>query len=181
MIIVTHPDFVSQANEIADIHEQQDGLSVVIVTPEQIFNEFSSGAPNATTIRNFVRMIYDRPSTTDTLKYLLFIGDGSYDHKSITASNINYILTYQSENSLNPTTSFVTDDFFGLLDATDNVEADNSGLVDIGIGRFPVKSTEEAQQIVEKIKSYLNIENKILLNLETRKSIAKVIKINKKG
>ncbi len=160
MIIVTHPDFVSQANEMADIHEQQDGLSVVIVTPEQIFNEFSSGTPDATAIRNFVRMIYDRPSTTDTLKYLLFIGDGSYDHKSITASNINYILTYQSENSLNPTTSFVTDDFFGLLDATDNVEADNSGLVDIGIGRFPVKSTEEAQQIIEKIKSYLNIENK---------------------
>ncbi len=160
MVIVTHPDFISQANEIADIHEQQDGLSVVIVTPEQIFNEFSSGAHDATAIRNFVRMIYDRPSATDTLKYLLFIGDGSYDHKSITASNINYILTYQSENSLNPTTSFVTDDFFGLLDATDNVEADNSGLVDIGIGRFPVKSTEEAQQIVEKIKSYLNIENK---------------------
>ena len=160
MIIVTHPDFISQASEIKDIHEQQDGLSVVIVTPEQIFNEFSSGTSDATAIRNFVRMIYDRPSTTDTLKYLLFIGDGSYDHKSITASNINYILTYQSENSLNPTTSFVTDDFFGLLDATDNVEADNSGLVDIGIGRFPVKSTEEAQQIVEKIKSYLNIENK---------------------
>ncbi|MFC2096333.1 type IX secretion system sortase PorU, partial [Bacteroidota bacterium] len=160
MIIVTHPDFISQANEIAEIHEQQDGLSVEIVTSGQIFNEFSSGTPDASAIRNFVRMIYNRPSTTDTLKYLLFIGDGSFDHKSITANNINYVLTYQSTNSLNPTTSFVTDDFFGLLDDTDNIEASNSGLVDIGIGRLPVKSSIEAQQMVDKIKSYLNLENK---------------------
>lgn len=159
MIIITYPDFISQANEIANIHIQE-GLSVEIVTPEQIFNEFSSGTPDATAFRNFARMIYNRPSSSDTLKYLLFIGDGSFDHKSITANNINYILTYQSVNSLEPTVSFVTDDFFGLLDPTDNIENDNSGLVDIGIGRLPVKSTEEAQQIVEKIKSYLNPENK---------------------
>ncbi len=160
MIIVTHPDFISQANEIATIHETYDNLSVIVVTPEQIYNEFSSGSPDASAIRNFVRMIYERPTSTDTLKYLLFVGDGSYDHKSITAENTNFILTYQSVNSLNPTGSFVTDDFFGLLDATDNVENSNSGLVDIGIGRLPVKSAEEAQQIVEKIKSYIDFSNK---------------------
>jgi hypothetical protein len=160
MIIVSHPDFLAQANEIAEIHTQQDDLSLVIVTPQQIYNEFSSGTPDVAAIRNFVRMIYDRPASTDTLKYLLFIGDGSFDHKSITASNINYIPTYQSENSLMPTESFVTDDFFGLLDATDNVENSNSGLVDIGIGRLPVQSTEEADNIVNKIKTYLTPENR---------------------
>lgn len=159
MIIVSHPDFISQANEIAAIHEANDNLSISVVTPEQIFNEFSSGSPDASAIRNFVRMIYERATSTDTLKYLLFIGDGSFDHKSITAENNNYILTYQSINSLEPTGSFVTDDFFGLLDATDNVENSNSGLVDIGIGRLPVKSSEEAQQQVEKIKSYLDFGN----------------------
>jgi len=90
----------------------------------------------------------------------LLIGDGSFDHKSVTAENINYVPTYQSDNSLSPTRSFVTDDFFGLLDPTDNVENSNSGLVDIGIGRLPVRSTQEAQTIVEKIKSYTNPENK---------------------
>lgn len=160
MIIVSHPDFLTQANEIAEIHTQHDDLSSIIVTPQQIYNEFSSGTPDVSAIRNFVRMIYDRHTSADTLKYLLFIGDGSYDHKSITASNINYIPTYQSENSLMPTESFVTDDFFGLLDATDNVESSNSGLVDIGIGRLPVQSTEEADNIVNKIKSFLNPENR---------------------
>jgi Peptidase family C25 len=159
MIIVTHPDFISQASEIATIHETTDNISVVIVTPEQIYNEFSSGSPDASAIRNFVRMVYERATSSDTLKYLLFVGDGSYDHKSITAENNNFILTYQSTNSLSPTGSFVTDDFFGLLDATDNVENSNSGLVDIGIGRLTVRSSEEAQQMVDKIKSYLDFGN----------------------
>ncbi|MGM0409084.1 MAG: type IX secretion system sortase PorU, partial [Bacteroidota bacterium] len=141
-------------------HTTQDGLSVVITTPEQVFNEFSSGTPDAAAIRNFVRMIYQRPSPSDTLKYLLFIGDGSFDHKSITASNINFVMTYQSKNSLNPISSFVTDDFFGLLDATDYIESSNSGLVDIGIGRLPVISVEEAQHMVDKIYSYTDFNNK---------------------
>ncbi|OFX27472.1 MAG: hypothetical protein A2041_07765, partial [Bacteroidetes bacterium GWA2_31_9b] len=159
MIIVTHPDFISQANQLADIHSTQDNLSVVVVTPEQIYNEFSSGTPDATAIRNFARMIYNRPSATDTLKYLLLLGDGSYDHKSISAQNTSYVFTYQSINSLNPTTSFVTDDFFGLLDPTDNIEEGNSGLVDIGIGRLPVQSSTEAQDIINKINIYSNPSN----------------------
>jgi len=159
MIIVTHSDFLSQANQVADFHENRDNLSVVIVTPEEIYNEFSSGSPDVSAIRNFARMIYNRPSAVDTLKYLLFIGDGSYDHKSITTSRTNYIPTYQSINSIDPTSSFVTDDFFGLLDPTDNVEASNSGLVDIGIGRFPVQSSAEAQAIVNKINVYSNPSN----------------------
>ena len=159
MIIVSHPNFLTQANEIARFHESKDNLSTIVVTPEQIFNEFSSGARDASAIRNFVKMIYERSSNTDTLKYLLLIGDGSFDHKSITADNINYVLTYQSVTSLSPSSSFVTDDFFGLLDNTDNVESGNSGLVDIGIGRLPVKTTEEAQKMVEKIKIFSNPEN----------------------
>ena len=160
MIIVSHPDFLAQANEIASIHELNDNLSSIVVTPNQIYNEFSSGTPDASAIRNFVRMIYNRPSTSDTLKYLLFVGDGSYDHKSNSAENTNFIVCYQSKNSLTPTASFVTDDFFGLLDETDNVEADNSGLVDIGIGRLPVSTSLQAQQMVDKIKTYANTNTK---------------------
>jgi len=160
MLIITHPDFLSQAEKIATIHQAHDNLSCAVVKVGEIYNEFSSGTPDVSAIRNFIRMIYQRPSASDTLRYVLFIGDGSFDHKSISANNINYIPTYQSKNSLNPTSSFVTDDFFGLLDATDNVEASNSGLVDIGIGRLPVKSISEAEDMVSKIETYLNPNNK---------------------
>ncbi len=159
MLIITHPEFIDQANELKQLHEEIDNLDILVTTPEVIYNEFSSGTRDVTAIRNFIKMVYNRPSISDTLKYVLLIGDGSYDHKSTLASNINYIPTYQSKNSLNPVSSFVTDDFFGLLDDSDNIENSNSGLVDIGIGRLPVKSATEAQLIVNKIRTYTNPEN----------------------
>ncbi|MEA3317648.1 MAG: type IX secretion system sortase PorU, partial [Bacteroidota bacterium] len=160
MLIVTNSEFLNQANQIADIHRDVDNLKVRVVTNIQIYNEFSSGSKDAAAIRNFTKMIYNRPSTTDTLKYLLLVGDGSYDNKNDNSSNTNYIVTYQSENSLTPTKSFVSDDFFGLLDPSDNIEASNSGLVDIGVGRLPVKSTTEAQAVINKISNYLNYNNR---------------------
>ena len=100
-------------------------------------------------------MIYDRGTPENLIKYLLLFGDGSFDNISDHENNTNYILTYQSENSLRPTQSYVTDDFFGLLDDT---EGGSGGLIDIGIGRLPVTTDEEAQEIVDKITRYGNPE-----------------------
>jgi len=156
MIIVTHTNFINQAEELARIHRDHDKLTVSVVTPEQIYNEFSSGSPDVSAIRNFMRMLYDRAIIEkDIPKYLLLFGDGSYDNLSDHEENTAYILTYQSQNSLTPTQSFVTDDFFGLLDED---EGGSSGLVDIGIGRLPVTSTKEAETMVNKIKNYLSSE-----------------------
>ncbi len=152
MIIVTHPDFLSYANQLAELHRNNDNLAVSVFTPGQIYNEFSSGAPDVAAIRNFVKMIYDKETNQDELiRYLLLFGDGSYDNKTNSANNTNYILTYQSEKSLSQTDSYVTDDFFGLLD---NNEGAANGLIDIGIGRLPVKSTDEAKAAVDKIIQY---------------------------
>ena len=152
LIIVSHPDFLSNANQLADFHKTQDQLKVTLVSTESIYNEFSSGTVDVSAIRNFVKMFYDRASTEGEMpKYLLLFGDGSYDNKLISTANTNKIPTYQSSYSLSPTQSFVTDDYFGLLD--DN-EGEAIGLVDIGIGRLPVNSTEEAQIVVSKILNY---------------------------
>ena len=161
MIIVSHPDFLKQANELADFHRSHDGLSVIVVTPDEIYNEFSSGAPDVSAIRDFVKMIYDQSNGDEnSLKYLLLFGDGSYDNISNQEGNTNYILTYQSYESLNPTRSYVTDDFFGLLD--DN-EGGSTGMLDIGIGRLPVVSDNgdqfDAQAMVNKVTSYDTTSN----------------------
>ena len=127
-------------------------MAVAVVTTDQVYNEFSSGARDIGAIRNFMKMFYDRAtSKTDKPRYLLLLGDGSYDNLTIDPNNCNYIPTYQSPNSLVPTQSFVSDDFFGLLDSN---EGGVSGLLDIGVGRFPVGSAEEAGVIVDKIKAY---------------------------
>jgi len=156
MLIICPSKFLAYASQIADYHKTNDNLKVSVINPENIYNEFSSGSPDVSAIRNLVKMFYDRStSELDMPKYLLLFGDGSYDNKSDKESNTNQILTYQSENSLIPTQSFVTDDFFGLLD---DDEGEANGMVDIGIGRFPVNTTEEAQIVTNKILNYNNSE-----------------------
>lgn len=162
IIIITHPDFIAQANELAQIHETYDNLTSTIIEPQEIYNEFSSGRADVSAIRNFLKMFYDRAVSEDEIpKYLILFGDGSYDNKTNSASNSNYIITFQSSNSLSETGSFSSDDYFGLLDDDEGGDIEGKdlrGTLDIGIGRLPVQNTTEAQTVVNKIRNY--IENK---------------------
>ncbi|HEX2934541.1 MAG TPA: type IX secretion system sortase PorU [Bacteroidales bacterium] len=156
-IIITHPSFIAQANELAELHRTQDGLNTVVATTEEVFNEFSSGNPDPAAIRNYAKWLYDQAETPDKApKYLLLFGDGSYDRKSTSQENTNYVLTYQSINSLSPVSSYVSDDYFGLLDNGEQIE---TGKLDIGVGRLPVSSTDEASTVVKKIRNYLDVKN----------------------
>ena len=154
MIIVTHPLFREYAQRIADIHLADDGTSSIIVTPGQIYNEFSGGIPDAAAIRNFIRMIYSRGTEGGSpLKYLLLFGDGSYENKTPPPGNTSYIPTWQSVNSHVGVLSFTSDDFYGLLD---DGEGEADGFLDIGIGRLPASDTAAAGIMVRKIASYID-------------------------
>jgi hypothetical protein len=153
MIIVTHPLFEDYAAKLADIHLAEDGTTSIIVTPGQVYNEFSGGIPDAAAIRNFVKMIYDRGiSAGSPLRYLLLFGDGSYENKTPAPMNNAYLPTWQSVNSHVGVLSFTSDDFFGLLDEGEG-EAD--GYLDVGIGRLPASDTVSAGIMVRKIANYL--------------------------
>jgi hypothetical protein len=157
MIIITHPLFKAYAEKLADIHLKNDGLISQIVTTEQIYNEFSGGIPDIVAIRNFLRMKYTKQlASTHPLKYLLLLGDGSYENKTPPPNNPNFIPTYQSQNSNIIVSSFTSDDFYGLLNDGDG-EAD--GTLDIGIGRLPVSDTIQAGIVLSKIKRYLDPVN----------------------
>lgn len=153
-LIITHPDFLVQANRLADLH-REEGLSVHVTTTDQIFNEFSSGAPDPTAIRMFAKMFYDRgalaPSTKP--KYLLLFGDGTYDPKNRVPNNNNYVLTYQVESSENYIDAMVTDDYFGMLDDNEAISAVD--LLDIGVGRILASNLTQAKQQVDKIEHYM--------------------------
>ncbi len=153
MIIVSHPNFVSQATQIADFHSNLDGLSTVVITPQQIYNEFSSGSQDIVAIRDFVRMLYERNPVASIPKYLLFIGDGSYDNKNRIVGNTNFIPSYQSPNSIDVIGSLVSDDYYGLLDLNEGTWI-GTEFMDVAIGRLCVKSTEEADNVVSKILNY---------------------------
>ena len=159
-IIITHPDFKSYAQQIAALHKEQDDLDFAIIEPEFIYNEFSSGKPDVTAYRNFVRMMYNKALTSgNKLKYLLLFGDGSYNNINNFEGNTNYLLTFQSSNSLSETTSFSSDDYFGLLDNDEGGGIDGfdlKGSLDIGIGRIPSRNSKEAEIVVRKIQNYAN-------------------------
>ncbi|MHC1731920.1 MAG: type IX secretion system sortase PorU [Bacteroidales bacterium] len=157
MIIVTHPLFRDYAERIAAIHLADDGTSSVVVAPDEIYNEFSGGIPDAVGIRNFVRMMRDRGSDNGSpLKYLLLFGDGSYENKTPPPRNSSFIPTWQSVNSNTGVLSFTSDDFYGLLDDS---EGEAEGFLDIGIGRLPASDTASAGIMVRKIESYLTDSN----------------------
>ncbi len=154
-IIVCHPQFLSSANRLSNFHLQHDNIISVVITPQQIYNEFSSGMQDVSAIRDFVKHQYDKENSN--LKYLLLFGDGSYDHKNRIENNTNYIPTYQSTSSTHPTLSYVTDDYFGLLD--DDEGLFNNDLVDIGIGRLPASTVSEANILVDKVEQYYKMSS----------------------
>ncbi|HNR20292.1 MAG TPA: type IX secretion system sortase PorU [Bacteroidia bacterium] len=153
-IIVAHPLFVDEANRLADFHRTKSNLSTVVIPTNQIYNEFSSGAQDISGIRDFVKMFYDRASTSGTYpQHLLLFGDGSYNNKSANGTNGNFIPTYQSINSVSYINSYVTDDFFGLLDDNEGL-CGNSEKIDVGVGRFNCRNKEEAKLMVDKTIRY---------------------------
>ncbi|MDH6306979.1 hypothetical protein M2459_003588 [Parabacteroides sp. PF5-5] len=158
MVIIAPDAFRTQAERLAERHRtKKDSLSVLVVSPQQIYNEFSSGVPDATAYRRFMKMFYDRnTSEVDKPKYLLLFGDGAYDNRGVTAdwkqiSRTNMLLTYQSDNSVN-SGSYVTDDYFGALEDIKYI----NGPIQLGIGRFPVRTVAEATAAVDKVLSYMD-------------------------
>ena len=151
MIIVYHPDFRQQAERLAAHRRDFNGFDVNTVAIQQIYNEFSSGRQDPTAIRDFVKMIYDR---NEEFAYLLLFGDGSYDYKSIlnSANNDNFIPVYETKESLNPISGYVSDDYFALL--SDDEGYDLEGDMDIAIGRLPVRTAAQAKILVDKIIAY---------------------------
>ena len=157
MIIITPDDFVSASNDLADFHRANENISVNVVMLSQVYNEFASGKPDISAIRDLMKMLYDRAGADTALmpRYLLLMGDGSYDPKGRIANSNNFVSTYQSYESVSTTGTYTSDDFFGLLDNNEGGDITNtSQQMDIGVGRLPVASSTEAQDVVNKIKNY---------------------------
>lgn len=152
-LIVTNKTFTAQAERLANLH-RADGLTVHVVNSEQVFNEFSSGTQDATAIKMFAKMFYDRGALSPATrpKYLLLFGDGTFDHRNL-VSNSNYLVTYQVDNSENHIAALVTDDYFGLLDDSEGIDSNDE--LDIAVGRLLISSAENAREQVDKIQHYM--------------------------
>ena len=159
LLILTIKNWHEQAVRLAEFRRTNDGLSVVVVDIDQVYNEFASGRPDPTAIRDFGRFLWQKNPTK--LKYLLLFADASFDYKNIIQyasieTNLQ-IPTYESRESLNPVNSYASDDYFGFFEDNEGEWLENNAgnhSMEIGVGRLPVKSEEEAKNVVDKLIYY---------------------------
>ncbi len=160
IVVPSSGALTAQAERLAEAHRKRDGLSVLVVSADQIYNEFSSGTRDATAIRRFLKMLYDRATNDSEMpRYLLLFGDGAWDNRMLSdnwrgSSPDDYLPCFESVESFSATRSFVMEDYFGLLD-----DGEGRDLLrdkpDVGVGRFPVVTVQQAREAVDKTIAYM--------------------------
>ncbi|WP_245772030.1 type IX secretion system sortase PorU [Rhodothermus profundi] len=162
LAIITADTFRVYAEQLAE-HRRRQGLRVVVATVEQIYNEFSGGVPDMRAVRDYLKFLYDRaPDESSLLRYALLFGDGHYNYRELWQKPTlkNWVPPYETVDSYHPINSYTSDDYFGLLDDNEGLWIDygagaySTERLDLGIGRLPVQTPEEAQQILTKIFRY---------------------------
>lgn len=164
ILIPASRKLAEEAERLAEEHRTRQGLRVKVVSADQVYNEFSSGTPDAIAYKRYVKMLYDRAETSSDLpRYLLLFGDCLWDNRMLLAENRNFspddfLLAYETtgdQRSLGTLNSYVTDDIYAMLD-------DNEGdslryeMPDIAVGRFMCLTAEEAKIYVDKTIDYMD-------------------------
>ncbi|QHV98118.1 type IX secretion system sortase PorU [Spirosoma endbachense] len=160
LLIITAAAWRDEAERLATFRREHDQLAVEVVTIQQIYNEFGSGQADPTAIRDAARFFYQKQP--NQLRYLLLFGDATFDYRNInqqlsSAQLANTIPVYESYESLHPVLSYSSDDYFGFMDISEGEwpETDKGDYkMDIGVGRLPVKSSDEAKTVVDKLIRY---------------------------
>ena len=153
MIVITHKSLLKQAQELADFHAEKDGMMCVVADVNEIYNEFSTGTPDPTGLRDFIRMVYRR--SAGNLKYVTLFGRASFDYRDLYGYGLNLVPCYEMAEEPNHEISFCTDDYFALMDDAEGEGC--TGHVDLGVGRIPASTPEEAEAMLSKIKHYYDL------------------------
>ncbi len=157
-IVITTKEFENQASRLTTYHQENSNLTTKVILLDEIYNEFGSGSPDITAIRDFLKHQFDNNTAPDKkLQFVCFFGDASYDYKDRIVNNTNIVPVYLANrdqgNGFNLATSFVTDDYYAMLEDTEgNMQSFHT--LDIATSRIPVHTTQQATDVVDKILSY---------------------------
>lgn len=157
-VIIARQDMLFQAERLAQINREKNNLSVKVIELQKIYNEFGSGNQDISAIRNFIRYIYHNQNNGNNLKYLCLFGDASFDYKQRIPNNTNIIPSWLSLNSFSLSSSFISDDFYGMMDLNEGTMS-NSDKLDIAVGRILADNSQRSVVLVDKIESYYSTES----------------------
>lgn len=158
MIILSPSEYLPQAQQLANLHESVDSMRVLVLDHNKVFNEFSSGTPDAAAYRMLCKYFWDRGTDEQghKLGYLLLMGNGYCDNRQVTSAGkaLRYpkLLVWESLASDRETSSYTSDDFYGYLQ--DNSTMGTYNAMNIAVGRIPARSTTDASIAVNKIIKY---------------------------
>lgn len=170
MIIIAAPDLIGQAQRLAQAHNSFNGMDVLVVTPQQVYNEFSSGTPSVNAYRRMAKMFYDRDPGHSRFRHLMLMGTGVYDSRLRTPSfqsldPEDMVLTFATRDlSYIPSASysFTSDSFIGFLEdnktytSFHSASSNSTGAISIAVGRLPVMTESDAKAYVDKVVAYLS-------------------------
>jgi hypothetical protein len=157
-IIIANNSYVSQAERLAQINRDQYNLNVKVLTLNEIYHEFGSGKQDVAAIRNMVQYVYHNASEpSKRLKYLCLFGDASYDYKNRISNNTNVVPTWNSVESFSLVSSFISDDFYGMMDENEG-GMEEQELLDIAVGRMLADTPQRAKDLVDKVEGYYGEE-----------------------
>ena len=153
LVIVSHRDFMEQAQRLAGLHELFDGLSTLVASDQEVYNEFSSGKQDPMAIRSLLRWQKERYSSRPP-RYLILFGKGTYDNRNLLGNTLPTVVTYETPFSFDDDgISFASDDMLGYL--SPNGQGSASETMDVSVGRLPAKNVAEATLLIDKIEHYM--------------------------
>jgi hypothetical protein len=159
MLIITHRDMRSAADRLRSFRAGGrvplfPGAAVKVVTTDEVYDNFSGGMPDPMAIRNYIKYLFDNfpdANGNPRLGYVLLLGDATEDFRNYASVQPDFVPSnlYFTRNTL---FAFSTDEWFGQLDAGDQVPG--HGVLDVALGRLPAASAEEAALLVDKVIGY---------------------------
>ena len=140
MIVVSHKDFLTQANDWANYRRTQ-GLTVEVVRIEDVYDEFNYGVLSADCIRNFLE--YAKNNWQTPPKYVLLLGDASYDPKNYLGTGGNFLPTRMVDTVYSEAPSDET-----------MADFNNDGLAEIAVGRIAARDAAAVTLAYNKLTAF---------------------------
>lgn len=145
LIIANTQNLIRAASDLIEAREDQ-GLTVKAVTVQDIYNSFNNGMASSNAIKEFIDYAYNNWSTPK-LKYLMFIGDATYDPKDYQEwERTEVLMPMPSVKGLQY--DFGSDNWF-----TTNYD-DKYSIPRLAVGRIPSNDPYKVEEYFKKVLDY---------------------------
>lgn len=159
-VIFTTELYRPYAETIAALHAEHDGIRTLVVTPQEVFDEFTNGMPDPMACRALVKMLWQAEG--HPLKNVLFVGPIYSDYRNImgiSGRQEGHIAYEQGSFDISKDSDFIMDFYGCVTDTIIWVDNLSNVPIEIGVGILPFTSVEEADNTVAKIREYLETED----------------------